>query len=294
MEIIKYGEIDKTPISMCLGYFDALHVGHTKIITKAKEIAEKKGLKVYVLIFTGGKNQTPDIFTFNERLIKLKSLGVDGVVYQELSKEFMAKSKREFLDDIFNFYNPEEIFVGEDFTYGKMAEGDIYYLKEYCDNNGANLNVLQKVVGKNGEKISSKDIKTALLSGNITYANEMLGSNYFIREKVVKGKGLGAKLDFPTANMIAEDNKLLVKDGVYLTCTVIQNKLYSCLTNVGAQPTVDGKNRVIETYIDNFNGDLYEKTLSIYFIEKIRDIVKFSNVLELKEQLTKDLGWLKW
>ena len=293
MKIIKYGEIDKTPISICLGYFDALHIGHTKIISKAKEMAEKKGLKVYVLIFTGGKNQTPDIFTFSERLIKLKSLGVDGVIYQKLSKDFMGKSKQEFLDDIFNFYNPIEIFVGEDFTYGKMAEGDIYYLKDYCEKNNAILNVLEKVVDEKGNKISSNNIKTALLSGDILLANRLLGCNYFIREKVLKGKGLGTKLDFPTANMIIESDKLLVKEGVYLTCTIIDHKLYSCLTNVGSQPTVYGNNIVVETYIDGFNGDLYEKTLSIYFIEKIRDIIKFKSLGELKEQLTKDLRWLK-
>ena len=105
MKIIKYGEIDKTPISICLGYFDAIHIGHTKIINTAKEIASKNGHKTYVLLFTGGKNATPDIFTFSERLIKLKSLGVDGVIYQELNAKFMAKSKDEYLNDIFNFYN---------------------------------------------------------------------------------------------------------------------------------------------------------------------------------------------
>lgn len=293
MKIIKYGEIDKTPISICLGYFDAIHIGHTKIINTAKEIASKNGLKTYVLLFTGGKNATPDIFTFFERLIKLKSLGVDGVIYQELNAKFMAKSKDEFLNDIFNFYNVKNIVVGEDFTYGKKAEGNVCHLKEFVTKKGANLTVLEKVTDASGEKISSKDIKTALIKGDVALANSLLGSNYFIRGKVLRGKGLGAKIGFPTANILTEENKLLVKDGVYLTCTIIGGKLYSCLTNVGAQPTVNGNNTVIETYINDFSSDLYDKEISIYFIEKIRDIVKFNSVDELKEQLTKDLRWLK-
>ncbi len=293
MKIIKYGEIDKTPVCICLGYFDAIHVGHTKIINTAKEIAEKKGLKVYLLLFTGGKNNTPDIFTFSERLIKLKCLGVDGVIYQELSLDFMAKSKVEFLNDVFGFYNVKEIVVGEDFTYGYKAEGNISHLKEYSNKNDAYLTILDKVVTQNGEKISSKDIKTALKNGDIKLANAMLGSNYFIRGKVLKGKQLGSKIGFPTANIKTEDNKLLVKDGVYLTCTIIGGKLYSCLTNVGAQPTVNGNSTVIETFINDFNGDLYNKEISVYFIEKIRDIVKFDSVEELKKQLTEDLRWLK-
>lgn len=294
MEIVKYGEIDKTPICICLGYFDAIHIGHTKIINTAKEIASKiKGLKVYLLVFTGGKGNTPDIFTLEERFIKLKSLGVDGIIYQQLTPAFMAKSKDEFLNDIFAFYNIKGVVVGEDFTYGKKAEGNVSHLREYCINKNANLTVLEKVVDNNGNKVSSSDIKNHIKNGEMQLANALIGSNYFIRGEVFRGKGLGAKIGFPTANIKAGDNKLLVKDGVYLTCTVIGEKLYPCLTNVGAQPTVEGKDTVIETYIDGFNGDLYGKTISVYFIEKIRDVVKFDSVGRLKEQLTKDLRWLK-
>ncbi len=293
MDILKYGEIHKNPTCICLGYFDAIHLGHNKIISLAKEIANKKGLKLSVLIFTGGKNNSPDIFTFEERLIKLKTLKVDTVIYQKLDSDFMGKSKDEFLNEIFNNYNVKSIVVGEDFTYGKFAEGNVYHLKQFCDANNIELNVLSKVVDENGDKISSKDIKTALLSGDIKTANDFLGSNYFLRGEVVKGKNIGASLNFPTANIICSENKLLIKDGVYLTCTVIDNKLYSCLTNVGKQPTVNGNNRVVETYIHNFSGDLYGKTLSVYFIERIRDIVKFDSLEELKKQLTKDMEYLK-
>jgi riboflavin kinase/FMN adenylyltransferase len=293
MNIYKYGEINKNPTCICLGYFDAIHLGHIKIINLAKEIAENKGLELSVLIFTGGKNDSPDIFTFSERLIKLKALKVDNVIYQELNSEFMAKSKDEFLNEIVSYYNVKEIVVGEDFTYGKFAEGNINHLKKFCDNNDIKLNITEKVVDDLGNKISSKNIKSLLINGYIIKANENLGSNYFIRGEVVKGKQLGSKLNFPTANIVCSSNKLLVKQGVYLTCTIINGKLYSSLTNVGTQPTVNGKNNVIETYIHKFSEDIYGKTISVYFIEKIRDIVKFNSLEELKEQLTKDMEYLK-
>ena len=293
MDILKYGEINKNPTCICLGYFDAIHLGHIKIINLAKEIAKKNQIQLSVLMFVGGKNNTLDIFTFNERLIKLKSLGVDNVIYQELSEEFMSKSKDEFLFEINSYYNVKSIVVGEDFTYGKFAKGNVSDLKDFCAKNNIELSVCDKVVDENGNKISSKTIKNMLINGDIINANANLGSNYFIRSEVVKGKNLGRKLNFPTANIICKDNKLLLKDGVYLTCTIINGKLYSSLTNVGAQPTVNGNDSVIETYIHNFSGDLYGKIISVYFVERIRDIYKFNSLKELKEQLTKDMEYLK-
>ncbi len=121
----------------------------------------------------------------------------------------------------------------------------------------------------------------------------MLGSNYFIRGEVVKGKKLGSKLGFPTANILLKNDKMLINKGVYLTCTILGEKIYSCLTNVGNQPTVNGKDEIIETYIHNFSGDLYGKTISVYFIERIRDIVKFNSTKELTNQLEKDMEYLK-
>ena len=141
--------------------------------------------------------------------------------------------------------------------------------------------------------ISTKTIKNALLSGDIKLANELLGSNYFIRGRIVKGKKLGSKLGFPTANILIDNSKLKISEGVYLTLTIINDKLYPCLTNVGKQPTVNGESYVVETYIDGFSGDIYDKIISVYFIEKIRDIIKFNNVDELKNQLNEDLRWLK-
>ena len=140
-----------------------------------------------------------------------------------------------------------------------------------------------------GVKISTTEIKKALEKGDVLTANTLLYGNYFISGKVVHGKGLGVNIGFPTANVLLSDNKYPIKSGVYMTFTIIDGAVYPCITNVGKQPTVGGKDRVIETYIDNYNGDLYDKILTVYFVERLRDIIKFNSILELKEQLEKDL-----
>ena len=293
MDILEYGTEYKKPSIMCLGYFDAVHLGHVKIIEIAKAIAKEKNLLVQVFIFVGGKNNTPDVFSFEERLIKLKALGVDTVIYKILDNKFMSKSKMQFLEEIFSIYNLEALVVGEDYTFGKDREGNVDFLINYCDNLNKKVFVCEKVLSPLGDKVSTKDIKTALINGDLILANQLLGSNYFIRGEVVKGKKLGSKLGFPTANILLKNDKMLINKGVYLTCTVIDGKLYSCLTNVGNQPTVNGESEVIETYIHNFSGDLYGKTISVYFIERIRDIVKFNDTKELTNQLERDMEYLK-
>ncbi len=292
MEVIRYSEKIKKPLVLCLGYFDAVHIGHTKIISEAINLSKELNAEPAVLAFVGGKNNSPDIFTFGERLIKFKALGIDTVIFEELDSEFMAKSAEDFLNEIFSYYNVVGVVVGEDFTYGKMAIGNVAHLKNYVNNTSAKLVICNKVT-YNGEKISSKDIKNCLINGNLELANKLLGSNYFIRGEVIKGREIGKTLGFPTANIITSSDKLLIKKGVYLTCTVINKVIYPCLTNVGNQPTVDGEENVIETYIHGYNGDLYGKGISVYFIERIRDIKKFFSLEELKEQLKKDMEYLK-
>ena len=294
MDILEYGIEYKKPSIMCLGYFDAVHLGHAEIINTAKKIAKKSNLNVEIFAFIGGKNNTADVFSFEERLIKFKALGVDTVIYKNLDAKFMSKTKTEFLEEIFSLYNVEAVVVGEDYTFGKNAEGNVDFLIEYLKKLDKKVYVCSKVLGYSGDKISTKDIKNALKNGDIKLANNLLGSNYFLCGKVVKGKQLGLKLGFPTANIMLNSDKLQVRKGVYLTCTIIGDKLYSSLTNVGNQPTVNGENEITETYIHNYQGDLYEKVISVYFIDRIRDIVKFNNVQELKEQLQKDLEYLKW
>lgn len=287
MEIFEFGFKFNSDCVLCLGYFDAIHKGHKALIKTAKRKSQSEGLKLGVVAFLGGKGSS-DVFTFSERLILLKTLGVDFVVYANLTPEFMRLSHSDFTSVLFNSYSVKHLFCGFDFTYGYKANGNVETLKESANKSGASLTVLDKVATEQGDKISTSLIKKELENGNIKRANELLDGNYFITEKVLKGKGLGKKLNFPTINMTVSEDKFLIKQGVYLTCVLIENKLYSSITNVGKQPTFNGNNCVIETYIKNFNGDLYSRYVTVYFIDFIREIKEFNSASELISQLEKD------
>ncbi len=284
-KVILYGDKCPENLILALGYFDAVHKGHQKVLKKAVSVASEKGLTPASLIFVGGKSKK-DVFTLNERVRRIFLTGVKTVIVKELSKDFMALSKLKFLEELSSLYDIKAVVSGSDFTFGKNAEGSVETLKEFFGTDNVYTENLEE---ENGEKISSTSIKNALLKGDILTANTLLGGNYFISGEVIRGKGLGRDLGFPTANILLDNNKHPINSGVYVTFTVINGVIYPAITNVGAQPTVDGNDTVIETYIDGFFGDLYGKSLTVYFVERLRDIKKFNSIIELKEQLEKDL-----
>ncbi|MBQ9781629.1 MAG: bifunctional riboflavin kinase/FAD synthetase [Clostridia bacterium] len=294
MEIIDYGTISKhDKIVIALGYFDSIHIGHKELLKTANELATRYGAISSSLLFTGSFKGEKNVFTLKERLIKLHILGIQKVVLQELNSEFMKKSPTTFINELLSFYNIQAIVVGEDFTFGYKGQGNVKLLQEICDKNQVKLKVVTLKKDEKGNKISSTAIKTCLDNGDVSKVNVLLGDNYFISGKVIKGKQVGKSIGFPTANIKIENDKYLLKQGVYYTCVILDGKLHDAITNVGSQPTFNGNDYVVETFINDFNGDLYDKTLTIYFIERIRDIVKFNSLDQLKGQLQQDKRWLK-
>lgn len=288
-KILYYGETCQENLIVALGYFDAVHKGHKKVLNKTVEIAKEKNATPSALIFMGGKGKS-DVFTLPERLKRIFSSGIKTVIVKELSPEFKNTDKLDFLKELSSLYNIHGVVTGSDFTFGKGALGSVSTLVEFFGDKNVYTEVLEE---KSGEKISSTAVKNALANGDILTANILLDGNYFISGEVIKGKCLGKTLGFPTANILLDKNKFLLASGVYVTFVVISGKIYPSITNVGTQPTVDGENMVVETYIDGYDGDLYGKVLTVYFVEKLRDIVKFNSLNELKAQLEKDLRSIK-
>ena len=288
-KVINYGDKISENLIVALGYFDAVHKGHQEVLAKTVSLAKERNLTSAVLIFFGGK-QGKDIFTLSERVRKIFATGIEVIIVKELTPDFLNQTKFEFLNDMSSIYKIDAVVSGSDFKFGKNASGNVETLIErFGDDNVYTVNLVL-----NGEnKISSTAIKNALINGDIFLANSLLGGNYFISSKVIKGKMLGKTIGFPTANMVLDSDKLNIKNGVYITFTIIDGKLYKCITNFGAQPTVNGGKTVVETYIDGFIGDLYDKVLTVYFVEFLREIKKFDSVEELKQQLLKDLGSIK-
>lgn len=284
IKVINYGESFSQNLILALGYFDALHKGHIAVLNKTVQTASSLNFTPAVLIFTGGKCKQ-DLFTLDERIEKIKALGIGLVIVKSLDSEFMNKSSLEFLNELSSLYKLEKVVSGSDFTFGKNALGKVETLIDYF---GKDRVLTLNLIGDGENKISTTEIKKVLSLGNIKLANEYLGSPYFISGKVVKGKQLGKKIGFPTANIKLTENKFKILPAVYKTTVKIDDKEYFAITNYGSQPTVQGENLVVETYVLNFNGDLYGKDLTVCFLDKIRDIKKFSSIDELKNQLEID------
>jgi len=246
-----------------------------------------KGLSLTpaVLIFRGGKSKT-DLFTLEERIKKIETIGVELVIVKSLDSEFMGKTKQEFLYELSSLYKLEKVVSGSDFTFGKNASGNVQTLNDFF---GIDRVITLNLVGDGNNKISTSEIKKMLSKGDIKLANESLGSPYFISETVVKGKELGQKLGFPTANIMPKSDMLMPQKAVYATSCRVGEKIYKSITNVGDCPTVDDNTVSFETHIIDFAEDIYGEEIIVDFHNKMREITHFDSVDGLIGQLKNDV-----
>lgn len=199
-------------------------------------------------------------------------------------------SPEEFVVNILkNKLNIKLAVAGHDYRFGYKGEGDIPLLKEFGKKYGFKVVVIPPITC-DGEIISSTSIRQSIISGNLETAYKLLGRNYSIIAEVVNGRRVGNTIGFPTANIHPEKFLVLPHNGVYITKTLLNGKLYNSMTNVGYNPTFeDVKQITVETHIMDFNQDIYGKKIEVFFLKKIRDEKKFNNVEELVNQITKDM-----
>ena len=264
--------------AMLLGGFDGLHLGHRLLLTRAKQ----SGLPVGIMTIVGGKSES--LFTFLEREEIFRNLGVDFVFELPFS-DIKELTPNAFLTLLEREFAPKLYVCGDDFRFGKNAQGDSKTLKQ-----STQIRVeVEKLLSIDGEKISTSTIKKLLGAGEVEKANALLSENFFLLGEVFKDRGVGKTLNFPTANILYPKDKFPIKKGVYETRTVIDGKAYKGITNFGARPTFDDTTVLTETYLDGFAGDLYGKTLKVGFIRFLREIVKFDSADALKKQLSEDI-----
>ena len=280
-----------------IGTFDGVHVGHQKIINRLVHIAEANKLQALVLTFFPHPRMVVQkdssiklINTIDEKAAQLQQLGVDHLVLKEFTKTFSRLSALEYVRDVLvNKLKVKHIIVGYDHHFGRNRTATIEDLIEFGKFYG--FEVTQIDAQEVGDvAVSSTKIRAALREGNMRVANDFLGYNFMLTGTVVKGKGLGANLSFPTANMfIEEPYKLIPKQGVYLVQSKIENQLVYGMMNIGKNPTVSQDNKThIEVHFFNLDANLYTKTLKIELLEHLRSEIKFPNIEALKVQLEKD------
>lgn len=278
--------VSKEKINLCLGFFDGLHVGHKFLIQQAKS----PKAKLAVLTFDGSLKQITKrrkeglITTVEDRRECLTDLNVDFLYVINFTYEVMQMSPVDFIQKYLKALNINQIYVGEDFRFGRKAKGDINLLKQYFD-----VQVVNYILD-NGKKISTSTIIKYIVDGEIMRANRLLGRDYFIKGQVVHGFKVGTtQTGFPTANIAMTDDYVVPQNGVYATRIEIDGKTYASMTNVGVHPTINKlKTPIIETNIFDCYSDIYGKKVKLFFVKYIRHEKKFKSIDQLKKQLIDD------
>ncbi len=285
--------IKKTAV-IALGYFDSVHLGHQKVISRAVSEAKKLGAISVVFTFKGnlrailsGKEDSV-VYTATEREELIKELGVDEVFFAPTTQKFLSLGKRAFLNYLNKLYNVVCYVSGEDYRFGKMGKGNVDYLSSYARNNGQEI-ITVDTQNFGDKKISTTAIKELLLSGMVDKANLILGRKHFVRGTVFRDRNVGSKLGFPTINVKPDKEKQPLKYGVYAGSVAFNGVKYKALINYGARPTFNMNEPLVEAHILNFSGELYGVEVTVFFERFIRNVIKFDNAEQLKKQIEEDL-----
>ena len=293
MEIINFGDSIKENSAVAIGTFDGVHIGHQKLLDKIREVSQQKGLASVAYTFSTHpikENQRRFITTLDERLYLLEKFGMKYAYLARMDESFMLMSPEEFIEkELVDKLNVKFIAVGRNFKFGYKKAGDFNTLLELSKKFSYEVAVIEPIL-VDGKLISSSLIHNLIKEGLIEEATKFLGHTYFLQGSVNKGKGLGRKLGFPTANVDYQNsNKLLPKIGVYITASEVAGHLYKSITDVGFNPTFENDRKIhIETHFIGVEGNFYGEFVRIHFLKRIRDEMKFNSGEELINQLGND------
>ena len=277
-----------------LGKFDGLHRGHQKLINRIKE-RRKGGDKAVVFTFDVSPRSyilhtmPKYLLTYEERRELAENLGVDILAECPFTEELMHMEPEAFVREyLVDRLHGEYLAVGPDFRFGYQRKGTPQLLKELGQKYGFCTEILEKEKYE-GRDISSTYVREELEQGHMEKVNRLLGYTYFTKGEIVHGRQLGRTIGIPTANLIPPPQKKLPPNGVYITESLIQGKLYQGITNVGYKPTVKENFLGVETYLFSCSADLYGQEAEVKFYRYLRPEVKFTSLEELKKQMMKDI-----
>jgi len=278
---------------VAIGNFDGIHLGHRKILHFLEKKAEEFKLFSLVLTFFPhpgkilGKNKIKMIQTLDQRMREIRKFDIQALLIVSFDEQFASLTGQDFIQKIvLNTLRAKAVIVGKYFYFGKNREGDIPLLHRLSSKFKFRVCSIPSVI-QNGETVSSSLIRNLLQEGKVEKANRLLGRSYEIEGKVIKGQSRGKALGFPTANIETENE--IIPQGVFITKTRVGSKILRSMTNVGKQPTFDQKDLNIESFIIDFDRDLYGEHIGISFLKKIRNQMKFRTPDELARQLEDDL-----
>ena len=291
MKVFEFNEqnVDNAPTILVLGYFDGLHRGHQTLFDKARDLAEEKKATISVLTFP----ESPILVfeKFNENLLKqltskekrnqlFEENGVDFLYFTDFTSHFAKLTSHDFIEKYLKKLAISAIVIGFDYQFGsdhgslaQLSEYDAYQVSELTDM---------------GEKISSSRIRQAIVDGDVTLANRLLGYDYEISGLVVHGEARGRTIGYPTANIESKSMQYLPLIGVYVVDIAVGDKQYRGMASIGYNDTFGGKNKTLEVNIFDFHDEIYGETVTVYFLKFIRGMIKFDSVDALITQMDDD------
>ncbi len=280
-----------------LGTFDGVHQGHHMLIKRLIKEAQKRQLSSILItfeppprLFFAGADKVKLLTTLDEKLELLKPFALDCVAVLEFNKTLAEMSYQNFVKEVLiDKFDMRLLLIGYDHSFGKDRQGTFENLKALSKQ--FHFELLKEEPLVFGEHIvKSSTIRNLLQEGRIEQANLLLGHPYELKGVVVKGRLLGKKLEFPTANLYIKNSaKLLPKDGVYAVDVKVDSNIYRGMLNIGFRPTVNhSTQRTVEVHIIDFDENIYDQEITVYFKKRLRDEKKFKNLDELKKQLLKD------
>ncbi|MCS7245857.1 MAG: riboflavin biosynthesis protein RibF [candidate division WOR-3 bacterium] len=271
------GEI-KEKLCATVGTFDGLHLAHKFIINLTINTSKFLETKSAIFAFVEHIYRNKDlILTKDEKIEMLKKIPLDYLIL--LGKDTFSIRREEFLEILKKRFNVFWVVVGYNHRFGYMKEGNRTYLSEVLENFEFGLTIVPPIKLGNIE-ISSSNIRKFIKSGEIEIANKLLGYNFFIEGKVIKGKGLGKKIGFPTANIYIPNAKIIPALGIYASRTIIDNSIFYSVSYVG---------EIVENHIFDFNENIYDKQIRVEFLKKISDVEKFESIENLRKKIEKDI-----
>jgi riboflavin kinase/FMN adenylyltransferase len=284
------------PTVLTLGVFDGLHLGHQLIMGTVVERARACGAVPTVITFDPHpravlhpESAPPMLQTFDQKIEAFGALGIEQTIVIRFTSEFAQIEADVFLRDIVrDRLRAVEVYLGRGFAFGRDREGNIELLRKASGQLGFRADEVAEVKLR-GHRISSSRIRGALADGRVNLARRMLGRPYGVEGRVVRGEKRGRTLGFPTANLRPE-NRVIPNAGVYVTATLIEGAWRRSITNIGTRPTFEsGSNQSsVETYVMDWEGNLYGDVVRVRFLHRLRDERKFASIEELKHQISRD------
>lgn len=283
------------PTVLTLGVFDGLHLGHQRIMQTVVERARATNAHATAITFDPHpravlhpESAPPLLQTLDQRLANFEVLGIEQAIVIRFNKQFASHPAEDFLADIVHDrLHAKEVYLGKGFAFGRDRGGNIELLRKMAGDLGFFADEVDEVTLR-GQRISSSRIRHLLAEGRVNLARRMLGRPYGVEGVIIRGNRRGHTIGFPTANL-RPHNRVVPKFGVYATATLVDGTWRRSITNIGVRPTFETEAEPsIETYIFDFDGDLYGDVLRVRFLHRIRDERKFSGIDELKAQIEKD------